>query len=140
MKPDHLFHKRAARPHSNPSNDGQFGWKARDAAIVLERWFNDNGGPKVYTLALYTVFTDLACEKNSEEFIVGINELARRTGMSSRQVRLVLPIFAELGLIGWIETPGPTPLSQGPHRYKLLSLSSKCATHPLNTMQGAYTP
>jgi hypothetical protein len=92
---------------------------------VLERWFSDNDGPKVYALALYTVFTDLACEKNTEEFIVGIEELARRSGMSSRQVRLILPLFAKLGLVGWVATPGPTSMSQGANRYKLLSLSHK---------------
>jgi hypothetical protein len=125
MTPSQLFHRKGARPHSCPSDDGRFSWKARDASIVIERYFGEKDGPKLSTVALYTVFTDLACENNAEEFIVPIRELARRIGVSDRHVRVILPILAELELVGWIESPGRTAFDQGPNRFKLLSLSTR---------------
>src|SRR5260370_21204479 len=115
-----------ARDHKKPSSEGPFGWQSQDATFTIGRHFDEHGGPRAHTLAIYYVMTHIAARENTEQFEKSKSELARLSGISVSQVRKVLNILRELRLLTWQQTWSEEgPLERGANRYKLLSLHQK---------------
>jgi hypothetical protein len=126
------WQKGKVRNHASPSEEGRFGWQANDAALVIRRHFTDSGTKGLAsTLALYSTLIDNASRENSEEFIISHRELSLRSGMSRPQVKKVLDILLELGLVAWKQNFADAGLrDQTSNTYRLLSLKGNNGNTP----------
>lgn len=99
-------------------------WCWQDKAVLRRiREAFDATNDVASALATYTALTEIASDRQREDFVTTHAWIARASGLSVRTVQARLAVLSEIGLVEVI-----TPSLRAPSTYRLLSFGNGCAT------------